>query len=97
VVLVVIQSDRTICATAERAEAEGHRRNRSENNPSAWLGTTASWRERRLFDWWYLRSESIRSGNLTIASQATVRAAGYAVPTEAEASRCAEILNKGTP
>lgn len=57
----MIQSDRTICATAARAEEEGHRYQREENRPVAWLGIYAIWRDRLLFDWSYVACACRRS------------------------------------
>lgn len=62
----MIQSDRTIVATADRAEVEAfaHAHNRvSENVPVKWLGRDATWRERLLFDWSYIAAEARRSGD----------------------------------
>ena len=78
----MIQSDRTICATAERAEAEAHRYNREENRPVAWLGADATWRERRLFDWRYLAAQARRSGDLAIVLHAEQRAAEFVIRSE---------------
>jgi hypothetical protein len=57
----MIQSDRTICATAGRAAVEGHRYQREENIPAKWLGVGANWRERLLFDWSYIACSCRRS------------------------------------
>lgn len=79
--MVVIQSDRTVCATAERAEVDGHRYNREENNPRKWLGEEphSSWRERRLFDWTYLAAQYRRSGNRAMEAYALQRRAAFEV------------------
>lgn len=70
----MIQSDRTIAATAERAEVEGARYGREENRPAHWLGVNATWRERRLFDWRYLAASARRSGMVWIETYALERA-----------------------
>lgn len=61
-------------ATARRAEAEAARTGKNENNPRAWLGIDATWKERRAFDWQYLACESERCGQLEIAKYAQMRA-----------------------
>jgi hypothetical protein len=71
------QADRNICSAAETAEAQSHRYNREENIPTKWLGTTATWRERRLFDWTYLAHSADRAGIPEIAEQARTRATEY--------------------
>lgn len=76
----MIQSDRTIAATAERAEVEAHAYNRvSENNPRAWLGRDATWRERRLFDWHYIAAEARRKEDFFGESYALERARAFEV------------------
>lgn len=74
----MIQSDRTICATAGRAEVEADRYGREENIPAKWLGIDATWRERRLFDWSYLACAARRSGQRTLAEYAEQRALALA-------------------
>jgi hypothetical protein len=71
------QCDLTIRATAGRAEADAHRYNREENIPTKWLGTKATWRERRIFDWSYLERSAERSGNSELAEYARARGSEY--------------------
>lgn len=78
----MIQSDRTICATADRAEVEAHRYGREENRPLAWLGVNATWRERRLFDWSYLAAQARRSGNKMLEIYALHRRMAFAITSE---------------
>jgi hypothetical protein len=75
----VIQSDRTICATAERAEVEAFRYGREENRPVYWLGIYATWRECRLFDWTYLAASARRSGQHELADYAIARRAEFEI------------------
>lgn len=55
-------ADNTIIATARKAECEGHRYNREENDPRQWLDVNANWRQRRLFDWAYIAFSMERKG-----------------------------------
>lgn len=76
---VVIQSDRTIIATAERAEVDAWRYGREENRPMHWLGIYATWRECRLFDWSYLAASARRSDQTALAEYASARALEWTI------------------
>ena len=75
----MIQSDRTIVATAQRAEVDAHRYNREENIPKKWLGIHATWRECRLFDWSYLAAQFRRSGDSEMEGYTMMRATEWSI------------------
>jgi hypothetical protein len=75
----MIQSDKTVCATAGIAEAEGARYLREENNPMKWLGVHSTWRKRRLFDWSYLACSAHRSGDQDLATYAEQRRQAFEI------------------
>lgn len=76
----MIQSDRTIAATADRAEVEAFAHNRvSENKPAYWLGVAATWRERRLFDWHYIAAEARRRSDLETENYALERSCAFEI------------------